>query len=220
MPMTSVRNPQDGFDLPCWFEPHQGARKGGVVVAQEIFGLTEHIREVCRRFAHAGYDAIAPSLYERVEAGFHAAHDPDGIAKGLAAATATPMKQAAADMQACIDSLEGPVFTTGFCYGGAIAWLSAQHCTGVAAASGFYGRLINRLLDAPPKAPILLHYGLNDAGIPLTEVDKVRAAFPDVPIHLYEAGHGFCREASNDFHAPSRDLAFERTLDFFAAHAG
>lgn len=220
MAMTSVKNLRDGFDVPCWFEAHQGAQKGGVVVAQEIFGVTEHIKDVCRRFAREGYDAIAPSLYERVEAGFHAHHDQDGIAKGIKAAEVTPMKQVAADMQACIERLDGPVFTTGFCYGGAIAWLSAQHCTGVAAASGFYGRLINRLLDAPPKAPIILHYGKNDAGIPLTEVDKVRAAYPDVPIYLYDAGHGFCREASHDFHAPSRDLAFERTLSFFAAHGG
>jgi carboxymethylenebutenolidase len=218
MPMKTLKSPHDGFMLPCWFEPALGERKGGVVVAQEIFGITDHIREVCARFAREGYDAIAPSLYERVEARFHAEHDAAGIAKGVKAAEATPMRQAAADMQACIESLAGPVYATGFCYGGAIAWLAAQRCMGLAGASGFYGRLINRLLDAPPQAPIILHYGRNDAGIPLTEVDKVRAAFPDVPIYLYDAGHGFCREASSDFHAPSRDLAMQRTLDFFGAH--
>jgi carboxymethylenebutenolidase len=218
MGMKTVASGHDGFALPCWFAPAVGARRGGVVVAQEIFGITDHIREVCARFAAQGYDALAPSLYERVEAGFHAGHDAQGIAKGLKAVEATPFKQVAADMQACIDALEGPVFATGFCYGGAVTWLAAQRCTGLAAASGFYGRLINRLLDAPPKAPIILHYGRNDAGIPLSEVDKVRAAYPDVPVYLYDAGHGFCREASGDFDAPSRDLAFTRTFDFFAAH--
>jgi carboxymethylenebutenolidase len=218
MPMKIITSPHDGYALPCWFEPAQGPRRGGVVVAQEIFGITDHIREVCARFARQGYDAIAPSLYDRVEAEFHAHHDADGIAKGIKAAEASPMNQVAADMQACIDTLGGKAFVTGFCYGGAIAWLSAARCNGVTAASGFYGRLINRLLGDAPNAPIILHYGKNDAGIPLSEVDKVRAAYPDVPIYLYDAGHGFCREASHDFDAPSRDLAMERTFAFFARH--
>jgi carboxymethylenebutenolidase len=218
MPMLTVTSLHDGFALPCWFAPAQGSRRGGVVVAQEIFGVTEHIREICARFAREGYDALAPSLYDRIEANFHAGHDAEGIAKGIKAAETTPMAQVAADMQACVNSMDGPVFATGFCYGGAIAWLAVARCTGVAAASGFYGRLINRLLGDAPKAPIILHYGRHDAGIPLTEVDKVRAAYPDVPIYIYDAGHGFCREASADFHAPSRDLAMERTFAFFAEH--
>jgi carboxymethylenebutenolidase len=220
MAMKTVSSLHDGYELPCWFETAHGARRGGVVVAQEIFGITDHIREICTRFAREGYDAIAPSLYDRIEANFHAGHDAEGIAKGIKAVEATPMAQVAADMQACINALTGPVFVTGFCYGGAITWLATARCTGVAAASGFYGRLINRLLGDAPKAPIILHYGKNDPGIPLTEVDKVRAAYPDVPIHLYDAGHGFCREASSDFHAPSRDLAMERTFTFFKQNAG
>ena len=65
---------------------------------------------------------------------------------------------------------------------------------------------------------VILHYGRNDHGIPMSEVEKVAAAFPDVPIHLYEAGHGFCRAGSADFHAPSCERAIERTLALFAAH--
>lgn len=218
MPMTTVTNKHDGFALPVWFEPAQGTRRGGVVVAQEIFGVTAHIREICTRFSSQGYDAIAPSLYDRVETNFHAEHDADGIAKGIKAAEATPFDQVAADVQACVDFLKPPVFVTGFCYGGAVAWLAAARCTGVSATSGFYGRLINRLLGDAPKVPVMLHYGRTDAAIPMTMVDEVRAAYPAIPIHLYDAGHGFCREASSDFHAPSRDLALARTFNFFAAN--
>jgi carboxymethylenebutenolidase len=73
------------------------------------------------------------------------------------------------------------------------------------------------MLHAPPRIPIILHYGRNDHGIPMSEVEKVAAAFPDVPIHLYDAGHGFCRAGSADFDEPSCELAMERTLALFAA---
>jgi len=216
--MESLTSKIDGFSLGATRTPAIGLRKGGVVVVQEIFGVTEHILEMSSRFAAAGFEALAPSLYDRIEPNFHAGHDEAGIAKGRDAAMATPMKQAAADMQAAIDALAPPVFVTGFCYGGAMAWLAAQRCAGLSAASGFYGRMINMLLAQAPRIPIILHYGENDAGIPLSEVDKVREAFPDVPIHLYEAGHGFCRKASADYHAPSCDAAFQRTLDHFNVH--
>lgn len=209
----------DGFSFGIHRAAAKGARKGGVVVVQEIFGITDHIREICAAFAAEGYEALAPSLFDRVEEGFHAAHDQAGIQKGIAAVTASPWEQVTDDMQAAIDALKGPVFVTGFCYGGAVSWRAAQRCAGLAAASGFYGRLINNLLDAPPRVPIILHYGKNDAGIPLAEVEKVRAAFPDVPIHLYDAGHGFCRKASADYHAPSCEAALARTFAHFAAHS-
>ena len=211
----------DGYTLPAWrvdapTSRNGGPRKGAVVVIQEIFGITAHIRAMCDLYAAQGYDAIAPGLYDRIEPGFHAAHDADGIKKGAAAAQTTPMKQVAGDVQTCIDALRGPVFITGFCYGGGVSWMAAARCTGLSAASGFYGRIINQMLDAPPKIPIILHYGAHDAAIPQAMVDEVHAACPDVPIYMYDAGHGFCREGSHDFNAAARDVAMQRTLAFFA----
>lgn len=218
MSMSTVKSAADGFDLPVWRLAAQGPRKGGVVVIQEIFGITDHIKAMCVRFADAGYEALAPSLYDRVEANFHAGHDADGFAKARAAIDKTPMKQVAADVQACIDALAPPVFATGFCYGGAISWLAASRCTGLSAASGFYGRMINMILKDAPNIPIILHYGKNDGAIPQSMVDEVHGAYPAVPIHMYDAGHGFCREGSSDFDAPSRDLAMQRTLAHFEAN--
>ena len=215
---TTFRSAHDGFEFGAYRSAPQGARRGGLVVIQEIFGVTDHIRAMCDVFAANGYDAIAPSLFDRIERDFHAGHDQEGIQRGIAAVQASPWDQVAADVQACLDALEAPRYVTGFCYGGAVAWLAAARCSGLAGASGFYGRLINMLLKDAPKAPIILHYGKNDGGIPLTEVDKVRAAYPDVPIHLYDAGHGFCREGSSDYDAASSALALERTLSHFQAH--
>lgn len=216
MSMSTLTSRHDGFALPVWREGARGARKGGVVVIQEIFGITDHIKAMCAIFADAGYDAIAPSLYDRFEPNFHAEHSPEGFVHARKAIDQTPMTQVAADVQTCIDALEGPMHITGFCYGGAIAWLAAGRCTGLSSASGFYGRIINMMLDVAPQIPIILHYGKHDAAIPQAMVDEVHAAYPAVPIHMYDAGHGFCREGSADFDAPSRDLAVARTLALFA----
>src|SRR5690606_9746470 len=112
---------------------------GGVVVIQEIFGLTDHIADMCRFFADAGYEVAAPALFERIEAGFHAELDAAGIEKGRAAVAASPWPQVVADMQAAVDALPRPCYVTGFCYGGAAAWMAAAQCSGLSAASCFYG---------------------------------------------------------------------------------
>jgi carboxymethylenebutenolidase len=218
MKMEKLISRHDGFAFGAHREQARGPRKGGVVVIQEIFGITDHIRDVCNRFSEAGYEALAPSLFDRVEENFQAGYDAAGFEKGRNAVMASSRDQVAADIQAAIDTLPAPVFAVGFCYGGAIAWLAAQKCDGLSAASGFYGRLITTMLDAPPRIPIILHYGRNDHGIPMSEVEKVAAAFPDVPIHLYDAGHGFCRAGSADFDERSCERAMERTLALFAAN--
>ena len=96
------------------------------------------------------------------------------------------------------------------------SWMAAARCTGVSAASCFYGRLIADLTDNRPKAPVMLHYGAHDASIPPENVERVRLAAPDSPLYLYDAGHGFCRAESKDYNAAAADLALARTLDWFA----
>ena len=206
----------DGFGLSAISAEPKGAPIGGVVVIQEIFGLTDHIEEICGVFADAGYHAIAPGLFDRVEKGFLVGHDQDGIQRGIAAVMQSPWPQVVSDMQAAIDALPQPVYVTGFCYGGAAAWMAAAQCTGVKAASCFYGRLIANLLDHKPKAPVMLHYGARDASIPPENVESVRLAAPDSPLYLYDAGHGFCRAGSHDYDAAARELALDRTLNWFA----
>jgi carboxymethylenebutenolidase len=207
---------RDGAPLPIYHAPAIGRRRGGVVVVQEIFGLTDHIREMADQFAAEGFEAMAPALFARIDPAFSAGLDEAGFSKGRAAVAATPFDQAAGDVQACIDALGAPAFVTGFCYGGAISWLAAARCTGLAAAAGFYGRLIaTEMLDLTPRAPTLLHYGRADPHIPQTDVEAVAARHPDVAIHLYDSGHGFCRAGSADFQAEDHALAMRRTVDHF-----
>ncbi len=207
----------DGFALPALHLPARGAPKGGVVVIQEIFGLTPHIAEMAATFADAGYETIAPAMYARIDPNFLAPVSPEGIAKGRDAVSATPWAQVIGDVQAAIDALAKPAFVTGFCWGGAAAWAAAAHCTNVRAASCFYGRAILNLLDQPPRAPTMLHYGARDASIPHADIERVRAAAPEsTPLYIYDAGHGFCRKESADFNAAACELAMQRTLDWFA----
>ena len=206
----------DGFTLSGRLLRPNVEPIGGVAVIQEIFGVSAHIEDMCAMFAHAGYLAIAPSLFDRIETGFHAGHDQAGIQKGVAAVTASPWPQVVSDIQAAIEALPQPAYVTGFCYGGTAAWMAAAHCTGLKAAACFYGRLIANLLDHKPAVPVMLHYGAHDGSIPPENVESVRLAAPDAPLYLYDAGHGFCRAGSSDFNAPARDLALARTLDWFA----
>ena len=141
---------------------------------------------------------IAPSFYDRLEPGFEADYSQDAIAKGVKYSTQTPWDQVAGDIQAAIDALAPAVFVTGFCWGGAAAWLAACRCSGVAAASGFYGRRTSELVDETPKVPTILHFGKGDASIPLEKVEESRAAHPDIPLHLYDAGHGFVSDRRAD----------------------
>lgn len=206
----------DGFEFSAFRANPERQALGGVVVIQEIFGLTDHIADMCRFFAGAGYEVAAPALFERIEQGFHAELDAAGIEKGRAAVAASPWPQVTGDIQAAIDALPKPCFVTGFCYGGAAAWMAAGECSGLNAAACFYGRLIADLLAHEPKIPVMLHYGARDASIPSENVERVRAATPDAPLHLYDAGHGFCRAGSHDYSAAACELALSRTLDWFA----
>jgi len=211
-----LRSTHDGFEFRALSARPAAEPLGGVIVIQEIFGLTDHIAEMTQVFADAGYASLAPGLFERIEPGFRAGLDGPGIEKGRSAVMASPWPQVMADVQVAIDALPRPRYVTGFCYGGAVAWMAAAHSGGLKAASCFYGRLIADLLENAPKAPVMLHYGARDPTISAENVERVRLAAPTSPLYLYDAGHGFCRAGSHDFDRSSRDLAISRTIDWFA----
>lgn len=210
----------DGFELAAYRAAPTEARRGGIVLVQEIFGVTDHIRELCDSFAGGGYEVIAPSFYDRLRPGFAADYTPEDIATGVELSQATPWDQVQGDLQAAIDALAPPVFVTGYCWGGAASWLAACRCDGLAAASCFYGRRISELVDEIPKCPTILHFGKADASIPPEKVEEIRQKHPEVPIYLYDAGHGFVSDRRKDFHEDSARLGRLRTLALFSRNAG
>ena len=216
----SLKSRFDGFELSAYRAPPTDARRGGLVLVQEIFGVTGHIRELCDGFAEDGYEVIAPSFYDRMEPGFQTDFVPEGVEKGKALSEAASWDQVQGDLQAAIDALAGPVFVTGYCWGGAAAWLAACRCEGLAAAACFYGRRISELKDETPKVPTILHFGKTDATIPPEKVEEVAARHPDLPIYLYDAGHGFVSDRRRDYDADSARLARLRTLAHFSRNGG
>ncbi|HEX6866960.1 MAG TPA: dienelactone hydrolase family protein [Caulobacteraceae bacterium] len=216
----TLKSRHDGFELSAYHVRPDDARRGGLVLIQEIFGVTGHIRELCDGYAEDGYEVIAPAFFDRAEEGFAAGYDPDGIKKGVEYSNAAPWDQVAGDIQAAVDALDGPVFVTGYCWGGAAAWLAAVRCEGVSAVSSFYGRRIPELLDETPKCPVILHFGRNDHSIPMEVVEHIIEAQPDVPVYIYDAGHGFVSNRRADYNEDCARLSRLRTLQLFTRSSG
>jgi len=207
----------DGVAIGCYRSPAVGERIGGLVLIQEIFGLTDHIREQCDRFADAGFDVIAPAIFHREAPGLNLGYGEADVAEAIRLVRAHPIDRALADAARCVALLgqEGPVFMTGFCYGGSVTWLSACSDIGLTAAAGYYGSLIPSRSALTPLCPTILHFGMEDAEIPLADIEAFALARPDVEVLLYPAGHGFNSDRRQDYHRESAVLAFERTVSHF-----
>jgi carboxymethylenebutenolidase len=215
-----LRSEKDGFAFGAYRAPHDDARRGGLVLIQEIFGVTDHIRELADGFAADGYETIAPSLYDRQQRGFQAGYNGEDVAAARAYSEAAPWDEVEGDLAACIAALKAPVFVAGYCWGGTATWLAAGRCEGVAAASSFYGRRIPELVSETPRCPIILHFGRRDPTIPPETVQAIADAHPDIPIYQYDAGHGFFSDRRADYNADAAKLARLRTLQLFTMHGG
>ena len=210
----------DGYAFDAWRAPVTDARRGGLVICHAIWGVTPHLRGLAEGYAEAGYETLVPSLFDRFQRGFAERDtDPALMARQNGFAETTQWGADVLDaVQAAIDALAPPVFVMGFCYGGTVAWLASARCTGVSAVSSYYGGQIPDYLNETPWVPTILHLGKTDDLIPPASVEAIREAHPDLPIHMYEAGHAFV--APNGFHAESANLSCLRTLQLFARNSG
>ena len=215
-----LTSPLDGFRFAAWREAAIDARRGGLIVIQEIFGVTDHIRETAAAYAEEGFETLAPSLFDRRAPGFESTYEGPSVAKARELSEQTPWDEVAADLSACVAALSPPVFAIGYCWGGTAAWLAACRVDGLAAASCYYGRRIPELIAETPRCPVICHFGRLDASIPPTEVEKIAEAFPDIPLYSYDAGHGFASDRRADFAPDSARLARLRTLQLFARAGG
>ncbi len=221
--MTKLKM-SDGADIGVYHVEAQGRRRGGLVLIQEIFGVTDHIKDCCDRFAAEGYEVLAPSLYDREAPGFAVSYSPEDVQKAIRIARGGhPFELSIADAGTCIDALKGkgPVFITGYCYGGSVTWAAACKCDGLAAASGYYGGNIAQMADWQPKCPTILHFGREDHGIPMEAVQKIEKLHPEVKVYVYDGvGHGFNSDRRSDYNEAAAKLAMQRTLELFRANGG
>lgn len=222
MGQTITLTAKDGHKLGAYRADPAGKPRGALVVVQEIFGVNRHIRRVTDGFAEQGYVAVSPALFDRVEKGIELGYDPKSIESGRDIRTKVPLEGTLADLQATIDYAKsfGKVGVVGYCWGGSLAFLSATRLDGVAAAVGYYGGMVAAHAQEAPRVPVILHFGEHDQSIPMSDVEKVKQARPDVPIYVYNAGHGFNCDERGSFNAEATKTALERTLKFFAEKIG
>ena len=216
---------KDGFSFPAYVAEPAGAPKGSIVVIQEIFGVNSHIRAVADGYAAAGYLAIAPATFQRVQPGVDLGYTADSMTEGSAlksAVEALPAPGVMQDIQAAVDyaAKAGKVGIVGYCYGGLLTWRAAESVSGLAAAAPYYGGGMTVPDEAGrhPKVPVLAHFGSKDHYISLESVEAFKKAQPGVELHIYDADHGFNCDQRGSYDATAAQLARERTLAFFAAH--
>jgi carboxymethylenebutenolidase len=233
-----IRIPTPDGRLPAYrARPVQGARLPVVLVVQEIFGVHEHIKDVCRRFAKLGYLAIAPELYAR-QGDVAALSDSQEIMSTVV--SRVPDAQVLADLDASVawatESGEGDVGKlgiTGFCWGGRIVWLYAAHNPALKAGVAWYGRLVGKPSDLQPthpidvasslKAPVLGLYGGEDRGIPLDTIERMRQALqaaggPSQIVVYPNTPHGFHADYRPSYRKEQAEDGWRRLQDWFKQH--
>ncbi len=206
-----------------------------VLVVQEIFGIHEHIKDICRRLAKLNYLAIAPDLYVR-QGDVTKTENMNDIMKVV---SQVPDAQVMSDLDAAADwaakNKGNPkaVGITGFCWGGRIVWLYAAHSPGLKAGVAWYGRLVGSTSDLQPKnpidlvpslkTPVLGLYGGKDQGIPLETVEQMRKALKDAnnpsEILVYpDAPHGFFADYRASYRKEAAEDGWKRLLTWFKKH--
>lgn len=215
--MTKI-TASDGHKLDCWMEPAQGSRRGGIVILQEIFGVTDQLKGVAARYAAKGYDVAIPALFDRQAPGTVVPFDKGPIGRDLmlAADLDTTMMDVDAAAQV-LAATGGKVGVIGFCWGGGLALRAAQKLD-IGGAVAFYGTRLPQYLDCPLKAPFLGNFGSSDDHVPAAMLAEAKAYLPNMEIHMYDAGHAFANDARPSYVASEADLAHERTEAFFAEH--
>ncbi|MGA7805874.1 dienelactone hydrolase family protein [Bradyrhizobium sp.] len=211
----------DGHQFSAYRADPADTPKGAVVVLQEIFGIDSHIQKITDAFAAKGYVAIAPSLFDRVKPGVNLAYDESGISDGLAMTQQIDRQQLLGDIQVAVDAVKsaGKVAIVGYCWGGELAYASANRVSGIACVVGYYGNDIVNNYSEKRKVPTLLHFGENDSTIPMEQVTQFRAYRPDVSAFTYPgAAHGFSCDRREGYQEDAAEKALDRTLSWISQY--
>jgi carboxymethylenebutenolidase len=212
---------EDGHELDAYVAKPAGMPLAGLVVIQEIFGVNAHIRSVADRYAADGFLTVAPALFDRVERGVKLKYDGEDAQKAMEIRKHLNMDNMLRDTAAALDYARREsgrkTGIIGYCLGGSIAWLAACRMN-VDAAVGYYGGMIAQHASEQPRCPVMLHFGRKDKHITPEAVEKIQQAHPEIPVYLYDAGHGFNCDARAAYDAPSARLSQERSLAFLKQH--
>ena len=217
----------DGQDLQAYVARPEGESRGSVVVVQEIFGVNKSVRSVADGFAKAGYCAIAPALFDRIERGVELGYEGEDMKKAYELYGKLSPETALLDVAAAFHFLQKEdqkgVGVVGFCYGGFMSWLAATRGDKLtmrpACCVGYYPGGIGSVATEEPSCPVMVHFGGDDSHIGEDQIEAVRNAHSEVEIFVYPgAKHGFSNHARADYNPQQATLAGERTLEFLKKH--
>ncbi len=200
----------------------------GIVMIQEIFGVTDWMKQTADRFAENGYTVIAPDMFWRFAPNFVAKPgDEEDFQKAFSYLQQVNHDTAVDDIEVCADHLKGmsecngKIGVTGFCLGGTFTYLSAARLD-IDGAVAYYGTQIHEYLDEGKQVtcPTILHMGEHDETFTVEDRGKIHAALigkPNVAIYMYDAGHAFANSDRQDvYNAEAAELAHQRSFELFA----
>jgi carboxymethylenebutenolidase len=213
---------EDGHQFEAYVAESASPARGAIVLIQEVFGVNSHIRLVADSYATQGFHVIAPALFDRVQRNLELDYTPTDAKQGMAAITQIGLETALKDVAASISHARSQwpglkVGVLGFCLGGSLGWLAATRLD-PAAVVCYYGGQISKHATEVPRCPVMMHFGARDPHIGPEQIETIRKAHPDLPLFVYDAGHGFNCDQRKDFDPPSAKLARERTLEFFGEY--
>jgi carboxymethylenebutenolidase len=214
---------RDGHRLAAYCAEPSGTPRGGLVVAPELFSVTDHIREVADSYAADGYLALAPWFYDRYERGAVFSYDQEGLEGARKLLARLDFDKVMLDIGAAARyaAQAGKVGVVGYCSGGTAAWLAASKVEEIACAIGYYGSKIPSLAEDEPKVPAMLHWGSRDHTLGLDQVHAFELRRPEVASLVWPAGHGFnCDRRPNHFSPDSAGLARAASLAFLRLYVG
>jgi carboxymethylenebutenolidase len=214
---------RDRHVLDAYLARPAGKPRGGIVMAQEMYGVTSYLRDTCDFYAVQGYLTIAPALYDRRQRNLVLEYNQENHDRAQMIYKNWNWEHALDDLDAGknVVSEAGKVAIVGFCWGGTLAWLAACRRDYVAAVA-YYGSMMPDFADEISSCPVIAHIGDQDTTMPQKRIDLFHQTQPNVPINMYPgAQHGFDNPSRTDrFHPESCHLARERTLEFLAQHVG
>jgi carboxymethylenebutenolidase len=211
----------DGHELSAYVARPREKPLAGLVLVQEIFGVNAHIRSVADGYAKDGFLVVAPALFDRIERGVELGYEGSDLQRAMAFMPKLDPDKALEDIAAAMEfgsaETAKKVGVIRYCFGGTMAWVAAARLH-PAAAVGYYGGRIGNYVGEKPSAPVMLHFGKQDAHIPAEDVEKIQAAHPEVEIYWYDAGHGFNCDARASYNPAAAQQARERSLRFLNRH--
>ena len=210
---------EDGHQFEAYVAESASPARGAIVLLQEVFGVNSHIRSVADGYAAQGFHVVAPALFDRVQRNLELDYNPTDAKQGMTAIAQIGLETALKDVAASINQARSQrpglkVGVLGFCLGGSLGWLAATRLD-PAAVVCYYGGQISKHASEVPRCPVMMHFGAKDAHIGPEQIETIRQAHPDLPLFVYDAGHGFNCDQRKDYEPQSASLARERSLEFF-----